>query len=545
MKSLRCEIIKESSTLNVQISFQREIILRSFLLPEIIRVLKEVFDTAAREVLCQIFHALDDIWLQEKEKGFDVCKMVDRSLRTIFGTVHFRYRQAKKEGRYYRPLLEALGIDKCQRITDDLMDIVKRSALYTSYRKALKIGCHICALSTLWKAVQKEGVSYRRKRDDAVYYYLEGAPLHAVSSDDFAIVMIDEIWLLKITKNMAAVAPEKKKKKKREYIKVKVARCSVAHKMGETYVWEPLRILATARGTQKDFVKEACRFFNATCSLAQVPRIIVLTDGCSMGKNFCALYEKGQAIWQLDWWHLFNSIHKGCKFEKDLEKEVCGLIRVEKIDQALALLHAYREAMKCAEKKLEETINEAHKGSPSLITPKVFWSTRQRQLLEDCITYVDNNRDGIYGVKAFVKDIPAEYLPFGTGPLERLQAVMVAYRMKKQGKRWSVKGADNLIQLLSQEWNGEELERIIAEGIEGLSEWEDLCSPHVPEDDEGTQSSQTEKKKLRMDFSPLPVSCIPLLQRGRTDSLFTPLKRIAELKLVPHIVDFREEGCQT
>jgi hypothetical protein len=148
------------------------------------------------------------------------------------------------------------------------------------------------------------------------------------------------------------------------------------------------------------------------------------------------------------------------------------------------------------------------------------------------------------GVKAFVNKIPAEFLAFGTDPLERLQAVMVAYRMKKQGKHWSVNGADNLIQLLSREWNGEELERILDEGIEGLSEWEALCSPHVPEDGEEAASSTLQKKKPRRDFSPLPISCVPLLQRGRTDSYYTPLKRIGELKLVPHIVEFREEGCQ-
>jgi len=306
----------------------------------------------------------------------------------------------------------------------------------------------------------------------------------------------------------------------------KVARCSVAHKVGDSYVWEPLRIIATARGSQNEFLRKAQKFFNATSSLAKVSKIMVLTDGCDMGRKFCARYPAGQAVWQLDWWHLFNSIHKGCKFDKDLEKEVCELVRVEKIDEALAILQAYCEAMKYMEKELEKTIiNEVNRNTPGLVTPKAFWSTRQRDLLEKCKTYLTNNKDGIYGVRAYVNDIPAEYLAFGTGPVERLQAVMIAYRMKKQGKHWSVNGADNLIQLLSKEWNGEDLERIIEESIEGLSEWEKLCASQVPEDHQETQSQNTEKKKpkLRRDFSPLPVSCLPLLQRGRTDSFFVPL----------------------
>ncbi|MGV8124895.1 MAG: hypothetical protein AB2L14_34540 [Candidatus Xenobiia bacterium LiM19] len=337
------------------------------------------------------------------------------------------------------------------------------------------------------------------------------------------------------------VAPKKKKK---QFIKVKVLRCSVAHKKGDTYEWEPLRILARAKGNQNSFLKEAKRFLDATAALSQIPHIMVLTDGCDMGRNFCTLYPK-QAVWQLDWWHLFNHIHKGCKFEENLEKEVCGLIQVEKLEEALALLHAYHVAMTCMERKLEETFLDANKGSSPLIKPKVFWSTRQRENLEKCMTYLKNNKDGIYGVKAFVKDVPAEFLAFGTGPLERLQAVMIAYRMKKQGKHWSVNGADNLIQLLSQEWNGEVLEQIIEEGLEGLSAWESACSEEECCEIEDSRSSRVKREKTGMAFSPLPQLCVPILQRGRTDSLFTPLKKIGELKLIPHIVEFREEGCQS
>ena len=551
MKSLTCTFTKESSGLKVQICFCTEIVLHSLALSGIVKELKTVLNEMACELLQRLFHAIDDIWLKDREDGIRICKPVDRSLKTIFGEVLFRYRQAKKDGKYYRPLLEALGIDKYQRISDDLIDLVRRSALYTSYRKALKIGSHICALSTLWSTVQKEGKAYCKKRDDTVYYCLEGESPHSISSSDFAIVMMDEIWLRKRKKK--GEAQKKKidskkidsKKKKREYIKVKVARCSVAHKVGDSYVWEPLRVMATARGTQDEFLKKAQKFFNATCGLGRIQKIMVLTDGCDMGKKFCALYPEGQAVWQLDWWHLFDHVRKGCKFEKNLEKEVCGFISVEKVGEALALLHAYRLAMTCMEKKLEDTLLDVHKEFPSLVKPKVFWSTRQRENLEHCITYLENNREGIYGVKAFEKDIPAEFLAFGTGPLERLQAVMIAYRMKKQGKHWSVPGADNLIQLLSREWNGEALEHIIEEGLEGLSAWEASCIPQEEGDSGFTHHLQSQKKSSRMDFSPLPQWCIPILQRGKTDSFFTPLKRIGELKLIPRIVEFRKEGCHS
>lgn len=122
---------------------------------------------------------------------------------------------------------------------------------------------------------------------------------------------------------------------------------------------------------------------------------------------------------------------------------------------------------------------------------------------------------------------------------------MIAYRMKKQGKHWSVPGADNLIQLLSREWNGEALEHIIEEGLEGLSAWDAACSPQEDDGAVPSHSLQGQKKRPQMDFSPLPQWCIPILQRGKTDSFFTPLKSIGELKLIPNVVEFREEECHS
>ena len=522
-------ITNESSTLRVTISIEKEIVLQSFLLTSIVTVLKTELNSVAVEILKQLFSMLDDAWLREKGSGIKACKFLDRALHTGFGWVTFRYRQAQmKGGKHFRPLLDMLGIEKGQRRTDDLMEVSMLAVLYTSYRKALKTAGCICSLGSLWYTVQKEGKRYIRKRDNALYYYSEGESHVGDSEQDFAILMIDEIWI--------------RHTEKKRHIRVKVARLGVFRYRENSYEGMPICIYATAKGNQKAFLKKAKQFFDAPCGLALIPRIIVVSDGCDMGRDICALYP-GQAVWQLDWWHLWNYVHKGCKFEKDLERKVWELLNVEKLDEALGLLCAYREAMQCMEKKLHEYGKKVSAEEPSLVKPAVFWSTSQLKHLEKLITYLSNNREGLYGVKAYVNDIPAEYLPFGSGPVERLQAVLVAYRMKKQGKHWSVEGADNLIQLLCREWNGEELESILKEGIEGLAAWDELCRKGVNLPDEETRSRVMGTKKKRTDFSPNPSLCLPLLKRGRTDSFFTPLKGISELKLIPHIVDVREEGC--
>lgn len=530
MKNVRCVVIKESSTLKLQVSIEREIILPCLLLSSIVSVLKKELDAIAVEILEQLLPQIEFHWLETKEPGVDIRKFVSRTIKTCFGWVHFYYRQARKNGKHFRPLLEILGIGKGQRLTRDLMEIAFIASLYASYRKALKIAGHVCSLGTLWCAVQKEGEMYTNKREQAIYYYSEGAPREAFSDQDFAIVMIDEIWIRHV--------------KKGKHIKVKVARLCVFRYRDGTYVGEPLRVFATARGDQKSFVKKAKHFFDATSGLDRIPMLIAITDGCEMGKKLCALYpEPVKTAWQLDWWHLWGYVHKGCKFEKDLERNIWDLLNVEKVDEALGILSAYKEAMKCMEGKIKEHGEKLAAESPGLIKPGIFWSSRQIELLDKLITYINKNRHGMYGVKAFVKDIPAEYLPFGSGPIERLQAVLIAYRMKKQGKHWSIEGADNLIQLLSREWNGEELEKLLDEGIEGLEEWEAICIKDIVIDREESRPSQSREKKKRTDFSPNPVECVPVLKRGTTGSCFTPLKGISNLKLIPHVVDFREGGC--
>jgi hypothetical protein len=530
MINIRSAITTESSTLRVTISIEREIVLHSFLLASIVTVLKTELNTIAVEILRQLFTLLDDAWLREKGSSMKACKFLNRALHTGFGWVRFRYRQAQmKGGKHFRPLLDMLGIEKGQRRTADLMETSMLSVLYTSYRKALKIAGHVCSLGALWYTVQKEGKRYIQKRDKAIYYYSEGDFHVEITERDFAILLIDEIWI--------------RHTKKKKHIRVKVARLGVFRHTENGFEGMPVCIYATAKGNQKSFLKKTKEFFDAACGLHRIPRIIVVTDGCEMGRDICALYPEGQAVWQLDWWHLWNYVHKGCKWEKDLEKNVWELLNVEKVDEALGLLCAYREAMKCMEKKLHEYGQKVSTEEPSMVKPTVFWSSHQLSHLEKLITYISNNREGIYGVRAFVKDIPAEYLPFGSGPVERLQAVMIAYRMKKQGKHWSVEGADNLVQLLSKEWNGENLERILEEGIEGFDAWDELCGKGVKLSDEETVSPVSGKKKKRTDFSPRPAMCVPLLKRGRTDSFYAPMKGISNLKMIPHIVDFREEGC--
>jgi len=528
MKKIDVNIHKESSIHRVDISVQMNIVLPSLLFSCIVNVVKQAFFDVAREVLRQILEKLDNIWSKEKDRNIRICRFVTRTLRCCLGEVKFKYRQARKEGKHFRPLLETLGIDRYQRITDDAKAQAILASLYTSYRKALKIANCSFSLSTLWNSVQKEGKFYRDKRKKAMWYYSQGVPTKPASPSDFAILMMDEIWLRHV--------------KKRKWLYVKVARLAVARRNGDEITFEPLRVYA-AIASQKTFLKEAKLFFETTAELSQIQHIAVLTDGCSMGKKFCEFYP-GQAVWQLDWWHLWDHVHKGCKFEKGLDKKIWDLLNAGKLEGAIAILSAYLEGMLSVEKK----IREATKGMENIagVGADVFWSASRRKNLEDLIKYLKNNRDGIYGVEAFVGKIPGEYLPFGTGPVERLQAVMIAYRMKKQGKHWSVDGAENLVALLSREWNSEDVEMTLNCCLADLASWEKLnrmvesgktSSEKLPVRGKRNCKGKGRGKGKRVDFSPLPESTVYLLRRGKVESVYHPLQNISEMKMLPNFLD--------
>lgn len=175
-----------------------------------------------------------------------------------------------------------------------------------------------------------------------------------------------------------------------------------------------------------------------------------------------------------------------------------------------------------------------------------FFSESRRKDLEDLIKYLKNNRDGIYGVSAFIGKIPGEYLPFGTGPVERLQAVMIAYRMKDQGKHWSVNGASNLVALLSREWNGEDVEMTLNCCLADLANWEELnrmvesgenSIEKTPGRGRRKGKGKGRGKGKRVDFSPLPISTVYLMRKGKVESAYRSLQSISEMKMLPNFID--------
>ena len=72
----------------------------------------------------------------------------------------------------------------------------------------------------------------------------------------------------------------------------------------------------------------------------------------------------------------------------------------------------------------------------------------QRQKIADLVTYIENNRNGLYGSRFLRNRVEAKMvLVCSTGALEKNIKTVIGRRFKKHGMSWTTKGANNLLKL--------------------------------------------------------------------------------------------------
>lgn len=203
------------------------------------------------------------------------------------------------------------------------------------------------------------------------------------------------------------------------------------------------------------------------------------------------------------------------------------MLNTEKPYKVLSVLKSYLNEVSKTKEKLQIFNGECGKidnNSHFDVNGKIFYSESKLKSLQSLISYIENNIKGIYAVKSFVKKIPAEYLFFGSGPVERLQAVMIGHRMKDQGKHWSSQGANNMVSLLSGAWNGESAEQAIKELLSDLKSWDDL------ETRCGIKNNLVEAKSGHKKAESAIGANVYVLSCGKVTPLYNVLKSYAQIR---------------
>lgn len=462
MININLKLQKQSDTTHVIIQCYISLNLLSLEINEIVKTFKEEFQKAAVKCIEEFLKELDNIIVKEELKEHEIIRFYNRTLLTSIGEVLCRCRQTLKGVRYKIPLLEYLGIKDKKRIIEECIGEGVKSCLFTTFRKALVIGGMNYCLSSLWKEFQRSGSNQRYKLQEIVKYYEAGKEDIGILRNYFAIVMLDGIWL--------KLQPQKKengKSYKKQRVKKKEVKCArvvigIEDKCGKMHWNEP--IVYSSFDRSKKFIKNCSKFFNIAVQLDKIPNILVLSDGASMGKNFAKEYPH-TAHWQLDWWHLWKKVRQGCSIMEGLYEHIWDLLNGGALDEAIKELENISQQAITYKELLNDKVREIKDFQKfnKLKRTNSNWWNRKIQFLQDLISYLKNQKDGIYGVKGLLGKVDAKYWLWGSGPVERLQAVMIAHRMKGHGKMWSTQGGENMIVQLSCYWNGSELQENMEE----------------------------------------------------------------------------------
>ena len=534
-KYLQITLTKQNGSLQVGISVNTTIVLPEELtLAILFAVVRDFVFQLGRDIILGIILKLDEMFYRELQESlrktevkFRLASYSPRSLMTPFGKIIFKYRYVQVNGKHFSPLLAAFGINTKTRIfIESCMESLK-GCLFTSFRKALELGGGEFSLMTLWNRFQDWGEEVIEKKKEAFEFVNAGEKETGESPYDIAYVMIDGIWEQSQTALRTLIPStneESDKKKKPGHFEMKTCRLVLGKVENGGMNWTEPFVHANNCSSQA-FLKECRDFLDSIFQLYNVKNIVLVSDAASWIKKFCDFYPG--SIHQLDWWHLWKKAKTFHFFGDDKYKELWGLLKGEKVDEAAALI---REVLKYLE---DFTTMSGDRNYDDNAMFKIFqkrektWLERRRKEVQELLSYIENNRECIYGLNSLPADLPPEAYIHGSGPVEKLQGTLLGYRMKKQGRSWSKNGANNMAALLCQWFNGDEVREKIDDLCRMKEEWE-------YENDRLEKGGNNITKTCCIDLKP-PVSAFnaifPILERGKKDTgMFRFLQGVRESK---------------
>jgi hypothetical protein len=493
--------------LHINILIQEEIILPQGLkFFDLLKLISEwVAKLAIRLIILYVTELDLRLYSDLKKVGWRIACRHKRSLKTPFGQVDFKYRQIQKDGQYWSPLLDCLGIPPKVRIIGECFETALSACLFTSFKKAWECSGRLISMGSLWGRFQDWGEKARQMERQAVQYFTEGNIVKETSSYQLALVMIDGNWV--------------RKKGKKKHFEIKGARLALGKDGEEGWDWtDP--ILYADNCTSSKFLKDCSNIFNAVYGLHNVPHIVVVSDAASWIKKFCEFYP--QAIHQADWWHLWKQVKTLNFFGNEVYSEAWDLLNVERLDDAVNLIRGIKD-------DLTDFISLTdNREIPDKASFKKFaqkekaWLKRRMDDLDALISYLLNNRESIYGVKKLPPDIPAEAIVWGSGPIEKLMGTLIGYRMKRQGKSWSTQGASHMSCLLANWYNDSGYNEAICDLSQQLIDWENTNKTLEKDYNILFEGSSKEIK-----YSSCYDVDLPILRRGKKDTgMLDLLKRI-------------------
>ena len=331
-----------------------------------------------------------------------------RSVLTSMGEIRLkrRYYRDQQTGNRVYLLDQALGLPSRQRVSDRLREQMVELATEMSYHGATRVlqgWIPDISVMTLWKEVQRIGEYERKRAEESQHLVFDRGeiPRGDRQVEELA-VEADGVWL----------PARRNKEGDPRHIEVKLG---VAYEGRSKNGRLKGRKVVAGVLPAKDFWEQTVAVWGQTWDWSRVRRCWLGSDGAGWLKDGVEVLP--HAVYRLDRFHLRKALIEGLGSDSQGYTQVAEAI-------------AEGDWLK-TQKGLQEAMKRAR-------GPK----QKRIQALEK---YLENNWAGI------VKLPEAWRL----GAIEGQVFHHVARRMKRQGARWSVQGADHLVRLSALKASGE------------------------------------------------------------------------------------------
>lgn len=362
-----------------------------------------------------VFEAIDkELYTHYYPKGWRIDRKEKRTIQFVFGSVSFTRRRLRKEReRSFLPLDRLLGIKKWSRYSQNVKKKMVEVAMESPFRKAAQILRQASRVevshTTVHSVTQEIGekvqdyLQYRpEKQEDKkkpAYLFMEGDGLH-VGGRDQSKPIIHRVLIHEGVKNQGS-----------------------RHRLIQA------KHFSSVESSKKAFEK-ASRYLHNQYNLRQT---IVLTNSDGGAGYQKVSFEDAIGHTKRhehfrDRFHVNKKIKERLSFDKTMQEKIqqgCTRYDWEKIESALAT--AKSRVIDVPKKVEEERLNHI-------------------DLLR---AYLKRNWSAIKGIEK--RELPNKK---GLGVCETSHRTY-SYRMKKQGRSWSKKGAKNMAALLTVKKNKE------------------------------------------------------------------------------------------
>ncbi|MCL6450077.1 MAG: ISLre2 family transposase, partial [Acetobacteraceae bacterium] len=366
---------------------------------------------AAAGIMEVVLEGVDHRLMLERGRGLTVVGKRSRTLLTSFGELQVTRRLYRGEGGQGFFLLDrALKVGARGRVSRRLLGLAVELGCAMPFRQAARaLGWMAPALSPMgvWKALREAGEACREEMAGRRRRVFEEGELSSG---------VRRVRELKVEADSVAVRLQRSEDRWGE-LKLVVAyegREKVGGERSERYALKN-RWVAAAVATGDAMWEEAGVQFGDRWALDQVDKVWVGGDGAAWVKGGLKWFPRSAFV--LDRFHLRRRLLEAVGQDPELHHWVSVALAANSLPQTLEVLRAAARVRQ----------------------------GKARKNVEGLMAYLAANWDGIAG-------LPARGL---TGAIEGQVYHQISRRMKRNGARWSLAGADRMARLLAARANGE------------------------------------------------------------------------------------------